>query len=136
MNTVIALLAVLGTVCGILVTISLFIVNGLRENLKDLSSSMSSNGKALWEAVNQHGKDLSDFKEYVAMSHPREERVNEKLEVNRQHLDQALSGITHRLTKLESDQDTAIRGIQSIAENQQTSNKLLLELLESKKRSS
>ena len=66
----------------------------------------------------------------------REERVNEKLEVNRQHLDQALSGITHRLTKLESDQDTAIRGIQSIAENQQTSNKLLLELLESKKRSS
>lgn len=125
-----ALLGVVATVTGIAVTVALFIISGLKSDIKSDKDSASQNNKNLWDAVNSNhtaatsavnkvSGELAAFKEHVALAHPREERVNEKLEFNKQHIDQALSGINHRLSKLESDQSLIIQHLTN-ANTQQT----------------
>lgn len=142
-TTLLALLGVMATLSGIAVTISLFIISGIKTDMKSSQEAFSQSHKNLWEAVNQNHRnlnseinkvsgELASFKEHVALAHPREERVNEKLEFNKQHIDQALSGINHRLSKLESDQSIVIQHMTQISSQQSQTMSYLKELVKTK----
>jgi len=144
LSLVVTLIGVLATICGIGVTVALFIISGIKQDIKDSHASFSKSHTSLWETVNSNREsingavmmvrdELSEFKEYVAVSYTREERVNEKMEVNRQHIDQALSGISHRLQKLETDQDQVIKGMENLGQYQKESITILTQLLQEKK---
>ncbi len=142
-TTLLALLGVMATISGVAVTIALFIISGIKSDMKSAHESFSQSNKNLWETVNKNhasanaavtkiSGELAAFKEHVALAHPREERVNEKLEFNKQHIDQALSGINHRLSKLESDQSIVIQHMTQISNQQSQTMSYLKELVKNK----
>nr|WP_282764953.1 hypothetical protein [Alteromonas macleodii] len=131
-SNILGLFAVIATVAGIAVTIALFIISNIKSDMKSSQESLSQSNKNLWEALNKVSSELAAFKEHVALAHPREERVNEKLEFNKQHIDQALSGINHRLSKLESDQSIVIQHMTQISNQQSQTMSYLKELVKNK----
>lgn len=102
----------LATAVGTLVTtILIAVVNSLRQDIKGQSTKHSETAGKLWEQVNTTTNELSSFKEHVALNYPNDKRLNEKMEANRQHMDSALAGITHRLSKLEGDSGQILKHV-------------------------
>lgn len=128
---VISVLGVVVAFSTVAVTISLFIISGIKEDIKSHASSTSKSSTALWEAMNKVKGEFSEYKEHIAMNYPQEKRVNEKLEVNKQFLNQALSGISHRLTKLESDSDKTLRAVETMSASQKADMRSVITALES-----
>lgn len=146
-SNILALFAVIATVAGIAVTIALFIISGLKADQKSAHESASKSNTNLWDAVNKNHQalqsqiqdithDLSKFKEHVALAHPREERVNEKMEFHKAHTDQVLSGINHRLQRIESESKEVMQAVSGLSSRQEEGMEavttLLKKLLEEK----
>lgn len=102
-NVILGVFAVIATVSGVIATVMVAVVNSLKTDIKGQGTKVSDSHTKLWEKVNTLTEELSAFKEHVAINYPNDRRMNEKMEAHRQQLDSALSGITHRLTKLESE---------------------------------
>ena len=136
-STLLALLGVMATLSGVAVTISLFIISNIKSDMKTAHESFSQSNKNLWESLNKISSELAAFKEHVALSHPREERVNEKLEFHKTHTDQVLSGINHRLQRIESESKEVMQAVAGLSSRQEegmeTLTSLLTKLLEEKK---
>lgn len=98
-TVIISILGLLATLSAIGVTITIFILKNIRSDNKALWTET----KTLQTALTDSNKALSDFREHVALHHPNEQRINEKIEASRQHLDSALSGINRRLLRLEEE---------------------------------
>lgn len=104
---IIAILGVVASIAAIGVTIALFILNNIKSDNKALWTEL----KGVQQQVSEGQKNLSDFREHVALHHPNEQRINEKIEASRQHLDSALSGINRRLVTLEDESRTTLKNV-------------------------
>lgn len=119
-NTVLTILAIVMTAIGIVVTISIFILTGLKKSNTDLWNALREQSKEYQDYKQDSTKEIANFKEHVALHYVSEQRANEKIEASRQHLDSALSGINRRLGKLEDEGSQALKGILQIGAQMET----------------
>lgn len=133
--TVIGILGVISTVAAIGVTVTLFILKGMKDDSKTQWTQADANSKEIWKQCHLTQKELSDFKEHIALHYPNEGRVNEKMEATHQRFESSLGLIDKRLHKLESESSQII---QILKEQQQSQPALLaaLQNLENLKRTS
>ena len=108
------------TAIGIVVTISIFILTGLKKSNTELWSALRDQSKEYQDYKQESTKEIANFKEHVALHYVSEQRANEKIEASRQHLDSALSGINRRLGKLEDEGSQALKGILQIGAQMET----------------
>lgn len=119
-NTFLTILAIVMTAIGIVVTISIFILTGLKKSNTELWSALRDQSKEYQDYKQESTKEIANFKEHVALHYVSEQRANEKIEASRQHLDSALSGINRRLGKLEDEGSQALKGILQIGAQMET----------------
>ena len=108
------------TAIGIVVTISIFILTGLKKSNTDLWVALREQSKEYQDYKQDSTKEMANFKEHVALHYVSEQRANEKIEASRQHLDSALSGINRRLGKLEDEGSQALKCILQIGAQMDT----------------
>ena len=119
-NTFLTILAIVMTAIGIVVTISIFILTGLKKSNTDLWVALREQSKEYQDYKQDSTKEMANFKEHVALHYVSEQRANEKIEASRQHLDSALSGINRRLGKLEDEGSQALKCILQIGAQMDT----------------